>query len=101
MLVKLFPDRKSILTVYVNNTPSEVTDAAATALKNEVVHMFQECQLYILRLLNIDEKLVLDNDSPIEIDRKRKLNLEELYVSIKLLHSEIFAFYYKRDVFTA
>jgi len=93
MLIMLYPDQKTILSVYVNNTPTEVTDAAATALKKEVSHLFQECQLYILRLLKIDEKLVLDHDSPIEKNRKRKFNLDELYEKIKLLHAEIFAFY--------
>jgi phosphate:Na+ symporter len=93
MLVKIYPDRKKMLTVYVNNTPTEVTDAAATALRKEVGHLFQESQLYILRLLRIDEKLVLDNDSPFEKNRKKKLSLPELYENIKLLHSEIFAFY--------
>jgi phosphate:Na+ symporter len=46
-------------------------------------------------LLNIDEKLVLENDPPFEKNRKKKFNLNELYENIKLLHSEIFAFYSK------
>ena len=93
MLIKLYPENKKILSVYVNNTPTEVTDAAGTALKKEIGHLFQECQLYILRLLNIDEKLVLDCDPPFEKNRKKKFNLDELYDNIKLLHAEIFAFY--------
>jgi phosphate:Na+ symporter len=93
MLIMLYPDRKTILTLYVNNTPTQVTDAAGTALRNEVRHLFQECQLYILRLLEIDEKLVLENDPPFEKNRKRKFRLEELYDNIKLLHAEIFAFF--------
>jgi phosphate:Na+ symporter len=93
ILIRLYPDRKTKLSVYVNNTPTEVTEAAFTALKNEVHHLFQESQLYILRLLDIDEELVLENDSPIEKSRKRKIELDELYDNIKLLHSEIISFY--------
>lgn len=93
LLIKLYPDHKTILTVYVNNTPTEVPDAAATALKKAVAHLFQECQLYILRLLKIDEKLVLEDDTPLEKNRKKKFNIDELYENIKLLHAEIFAFY--------
>ena len=57
--------------------------------------MLQECQLYCLRLLRIDEKLVFDADLPFEINRKRKYTLDELYENIKLLHAEIFTFYSK------
>ena len=53
MLVRLYPDQKAILTVYLGNMPNEVTDAAASALRNEVKHLFQECQLYNLRMLKI------------------------------------------------
>lgn len=91
-LVRLFPDRKAMLTVYLDNTPTEVTDAAVAALKKEIHHMLQECQLYNLRLLHIDEKLVFDRDSSFEQIKKKKIPLVELYESIKLLHAEIFAF---------
>ena len=55
--------------------------------------MLQECQLYNLRLLRIDEKLVFDDDLPFEINRKKKYTLDQLYENIKLLHAEIFTFY--------
>jgi len=93
VLIKLFPDRKTVLTVFLDNTPTEITDAATAALKKEVLHLLQECQLYNLRLLHIDEKLVFDQDSFFETIKKKKISLVELYESIKLLHAEIFAFY--------
>jgi len=46
-----------------------------------------------LRLLKIDEKLVLDNDTPFEKNLKRKFTLDDLYGNIKLLHAEIFTYY--------
>ncbi len=95
LLVKVYPDTKTILTVYLDQTPSEVTDAATAALRKEIGHLLAECQLYCLRLLRIDEKLVFDTNLPFEINRKRRYTLDELYENIKLLHAEIFTFYAK------
>ncbi|MGD9112980.1 MAG: Na/Pi symporter [Desulfobacterales bacterium] len=95
LLVRIYPDHKTILTVYLDQTPSEITDAATAALRKEIGHLLQECQLYNLRLLRIDEKLVFDVDLPFEINRKKKYTLDQLYENIKLLHAEIFTFYSK------
>ncbi|MBU4427293.1 MAG: Na/Pi symporter [Desulfobacteraceae bacterium] len=95
LLIKIYPDYKTILTVYLDQTPPEITDAATASLRKETGHLLQECQLYNLRLLRIDEKLVFDVDLPFEINRKKKYTLDELYENIKLLHAEIFTFYSK------
>ncbi|MDX1399847.1 MAG: Na/Pi symporter, partial [Oceanospirillum sp.] len=95
LLVRFHPDHKIVLTVYLNQTPPEVIDAATAALRNEIGHLLQECQLYCLRLLRIDEKLVFDTALPFEINRRRRYTLDELYENIKLLHAEIFTFYSK------
>jgi phosphate:Na+ symporter len=94
-LGKIYPDSKTILTVYIDQTPTEVTDAAIAAMRKEIGHLLQECQLYNARLLRIDEQLVFDKKLPFEISRKRRYTLEELYENIKLLHAEIFTFYAK------
>jgi phosphate:Na+ symporter len=94
-LVWLYPEHRTVLTEYLDKTSTEVTDAAETALRKEVGHLLQECQLYNLRLLQIDEKLVFDEDTPFEKSEKRKFTLEELYENIKLLHAAIFTFYSK------
>ncbi len=44
----------------------EEIDAASIALKNEIIHLLQECQLYTLRCLGLDEKLVFDDRLPFE-----------------------------------
>jgi phosphate:Na+ symporter len=93
LLFRLFPDVKAILTVYINNTPTEVVEAAAAALKKEIQHLLHECQLYNLRLLKIDEKLVFDHELPFEKNAKKKFAPETLYEKIKLLHADIFAYY--------
>ena len=92
-LAKFYPDVKIVLTVYLDKTPSEITDAATAALRKEIGHLLQECQLYILRLLRIDERLVFDTRLPFEVSRKKKYSLDELYEKIKLLHAEIFTFF--------
>ena len=93
LLVKFYPEYKPILTVYIDKTPTEVSEAATAALRKEICHLLQECQLYNLRLLKIDQKLVLDNDTPFEKNLKRKFTLDDLYGNIKLLHAEIFTYY--------
>jgi len=93
MLVRIYPEHKAILSMYINNTPVEVPEAAATALRKEISHLLDECQIYNLRLLNIDEKHVIARGSFFEKQTKKKFDLYDLYETIKLLHSEIFEFY--------
>jgi len=93
LLYRLFPDHKAVLTVYISNTPTEVIEAATSALRKEILHLLEECQLYGLRLLNIDKHLVFDEDLPLEKSARKKLSFESLYENIKLLHAEIFAYY--------
>jgi len=93
LLFRLFPDRKAILTVFIDKTPTEVVEAATSALRKEILHLLQECQLYGLRLMNLDKHLVFDEDLPLEKSVSKKLTFESLYENIKLLHAEIFAYY--------
>ena len=93
LLYKVYPDRKVILTVYINNTPTEVIEAATSALRKEIIHLLHEGQLYGLRLLNIDRQLVFAEPLPLEKSARKRLRFESLYEKIKLLHAEIFAYY--------
>ncbi|MDT8334376.1 MAG: Na/Pi symporter [Desulfurivibrionaceae bacterium] len=92
-LLRIYPHRKTILTVYLDRTPVEVTDAAKAALTKEIDHLFEECRLYNLRVLEIGARQVFDGDLPFEKYGGRKLSLDDLYTAIKLLHAEIFAYY--------
>jgi phosphate:Na+ symporter len=94
-LIRTFPDRKEILTVYLTNTPIEVPEAAITSLRKEILHLFVECQHYILRTFRIDDKLVFDHSSPFEKNMARRNNLPDFYANVKLLHGEIVGFYAK------
>ena len=93
LLFRLYPDHKAVLTVYIDKTPTEVPDAAAAAVRKEIIHLLEECQLYNLRLLRIDENLVFDHDLHFEKNLKKKPALDHLYENLKLLHAEIFSFY--------
>ncbi len=86
-LISVYPDKKVILTVCLNQTPPEIIDAAIDALRKEIGHLLKECQLYNLRLLRIDENLVFDTKLPFEVGKKKKQTLDELYETIKLLHA--------------
>ena len=93
LLSRVYPDQRAILTICLHETPTEVTDAAIAALKREMRHLLQACQLYNLRLLRIDEKLVFDSAPPFESGRRKKYALEQTYENIKLLHADIITFY--------
>lgn len=93
-LLKLYPERKEILTLYIDKTPAEETTVSVSALKNEILHLLKQCQLYTLRLLSIDEKLVFDLEA-VETFKKRSRRLEEIYENIKLLYADIYTFYAK------
>lgn len=93
LLERTFPERKEILTIYLGNTPTEVPDAATTALRQEILHLLEECQLYTLRAMGIDERLVFDQVLPFEKKALKRLPLDDLYDTVKLLHGEIFEFY--------
>ncbi|MBU0680564.1 MAG: Na/Pi cotransporter family protein [Proteobacteria bacterium] len=94
-LIKIFPDHKEKLTVFLGNTPTQVPDAATASLRNEILHLFEECQLYNLRSFKIDEKLVFDHPLPFEKNTSKRFRLEDQYDNVKLLHGEIFEFYAK------
>jgi len=95
LLYKIYPDHKPVLTVYINNTPTEIVEAATSALRKEILHLLQECQLYGLRLMKIEKRLVFEQDLPLEKSARKRLSFEALYENIKLLHAEIFAYYSK------
>ena len=93
LLIKIYPDQKTILSVFVHSTPTEIVEAAAAALRNEILHLLQECQLYSIRILKIEESLVFSKPTPFEKHIRKKMSSETLYENIKMLHGEIFSFY--------
>jgi phosphate:Na+ symporter len=95
LLLRFFPERKAVLTVYLNNTPTEVLDAATSSLRKETLHLFEECQFYALKTFGIDDKLVFDHTLPFQKNLGRRNTLRDYYENAKLLHGEIIEFYAK------
>jgi phosphate:Na+ symporter len=93
-LLRFFPERKEVLTVYLNNDPTEVPEEGAEALRKEILHLLEECQLYALRTFGIDDKLVFDRLLPFE-KNFGSCALPDFYDRVKLLHGEIVEFYAK------
>jgi phosphate:Na+ symporter len=89
LLVKVFPDVSRDVTMFINQTTAEVPEAAVAALKNETLHLLKEVFIYNLRVLNIDESLVLQDTSTA---KPKKSSLELQYENLKLLQAAIFSF---------
>ncbi len=93
LLVKLFPDKKTELTLYINNATTDVPEAAISAVKHETLHLVKNVLRYNLSLLNIDENLVFSQIDYRNSEKKQKtLSPEEKYENVKLLQAEIFTF---------
>ncbi len=93
LLVRIYPDHKPVLSAYIHSTPTEVVEAATAALRNEIIHLLIECQLYGVRILKIEENIVFEEATHFEKGKKKKYSVESLYENIKILHGEIFSFY--------
>jgi phosphate:Na+ symporter len=93
LLTKLFPDKKTELTVYLNNTTTDVPEAGISAIKNETLHLINKVLRYNLKVLNIDDKLVFsDFDYSNSTVKKRRITHEAMYDNLKMLQGEIFTF---------
>lgn len=93
LLNRLFPDQKTELTLYINNTTTNVSDAAIAATRMETMHLVHKVLRFNLHVLNIDEKLVFSENIYSENRRNHKSSTpEKLYDNLKLLQSEIFRF---------
>ena len=95
LLIRIYPEHKAHLAVYIHNTPAEVVEAATDALRNEIIHLLVECQLYSVRILKIEETIVFEEPTLFERGNKKDFSVDTLYENIKILHGEIFSFYSK------
>jgi phosphate:Na+ symporter len=88
LLLKLFPDRKPQLTKHIHKLTKEVSVAAVTGIKKEVIHLIHETLRFNMFVMDIDQKLVFTSMRK----RKSKVKLEDQYEQLKLLQAEIFTF---------
>ena len=93
ILTRAFPDRKTELTLYINNTTPDVAEAGISAIKNETLHLIQNVLRYNLSVLNIDEKLIFADYDYLNTDKKKKnLSHADQYENLKLLQAGIMTF---------
>jgi phosphate:Na+ symporter len=93
LLIRVFPDKKTEVTIYINNTTTDVPEAAISALKKETLHLVHDVLRYNLNLMNIDRKLVFsDYDYSHSAKKESDVSLEDMYDNLKLLQARIFGF---------
>jgi phosphate:Na+ symporter len=88
---RLVPEKKEQVTLYLKNFPlemPEVSEAGLSAVKGESLHLAKEVMRHNLRIMGIDELLVL-NQLP---EKTKPVSVKNQYQNIKQIQSEIFSF---------
>jgi phosphate:Na+ symporter len=93
VLTKIFPDKKTEVTLFINNTTPEIAEAAISAMKMETLHLVRNALHFNLSVLRIDEKLVFSQYDYSGTETKPiRISEEDMYDNLKLLQAEIFTF---------
>ena len=93
LLTRVFPDRKEQLTLFINNTTTDVAEASISAMQKETLHLAQKVLRHNLSILNIDEKLVFSDYDYNTLEKKHHLLSHAVqYENLKLLQAEIMTF---------
>jgi phosphate:Na+ symporter len=87
LLIKVFPDKITTVTEFIQNASPKISDAAIAAIQNEIIHLINETLEYNLKTLHIDFSLVFAGPRS-----STKLSLEDHYEKLNLLQAEIFSF---------
>ncbi len=90
-ITKLVPEKRENVTLFLKNFPSEmpeVAEAALSAIKSESINLAKEVMQHNLRVMGIDERLVLNN-----LESKAKaVPVKNQYLKIKQVQADIFSF---------
>ncbi|TLP77272.1 Na/Pi cotransporter family protein [Maribacter sp. ACAM166] len=92
LLTRVFPDRKTSLTLYINNSTTDVAETAITTLLKETLHLAKKTLYHNLAILRIEQKLVFSNFEFISNHKAQNLSLAASYENLKLLQADIFTF---------
>ncbi|MCB1303309.1 MAG: Na/Pi cotransporter family protein [Leptospiraceae bacterium] len=85
LLSRIYPDRRLVLTRFIQNTDPTVFEAALVALRNEVLHQLFLSVFYIARKYRVENP-----DDPLE----REYPAERVtYGGLSEMHAEIFGYY--------
>jgi phosphate:Na+ symporter len=91
LLIRLVPDRKTELTLFINKTTPDVAEAGISATQQETLHLVRNVMRHNLNILNIDEDLVF-SDSNGQRRTPRGLSDDDQYDNLKQLQAEILTF---------
>ncbi len=93
LLTRGFPDKKTELTLFINNTTTDVAEASISAIRNETLHLAKNVLRHNLSILNIDEKLVFSQYDYQHPEKKQSnISRSSKYENLKLLQAEILTF---------
>jgi phosphate:Na+ symporter len=93
LLTKVFPDRRTALTRFINNTTTDVAEAGISAMRKETLHLVKNVLRHNLNILHIDERLVFSNYDYSNIEKQNAESAyNKEYENLKLLQAEIFTF---------
>ncbi len=90
-LVRVFPDRSKRLTKYVHQVSPDVSDAALTALHNEVIHLIASVIQFNRSALAIAPDIQFERTYELKTIKSDAV-VSERYEQLKLLQAEIFTF---------
>jgi phosphate:Na+ symporter len=92
-LMKIFPEQKNVLAQYINNTTTDVSEAAISAMQKEVEHLVDLVLKHNLAVLHIDQNLVFSHYDYLTPSRKKvRESLALQYANIKVLQAEVFTY---------
>ncbi len=91
LLFWVIPEKKISLTRYVDETDISIPEAALAAISKECLILLERVQIYSLRILDIDPKLVFTEQKfKSDFDKKaRSMPLPELYHQLKLMNAQL------------
>jgi phosphate:Na+ symporter len=92
LLTRVFPDHITNLTLYINNSTTDVAETAIVTLLKETLHLAKKTLYHNLGILRIEKNLVFSDFEFESIEIDKNLTLATSYENLKLLQADIFTF---------
>ncbi len=92
VLIRVFPDKMTEVTLFINNSTTEIAEAAIAALRKETLHLAKNTLHHNVAILRVDENLVFSEVSAGSDKRHNKPSPQNSYENLKLLQADIFTF---------
>ncbi|MGD9947365.1 MAG: Na/Pi cotransporter family protein [Desulfobulbus sp.] len=93
LLHRFFPEKRTVLTLFIHNTSPQVPEAALAALRNEVLHQLLLSVRYIGRHYGLKPPEVNQTEEDIGSADQKQSAFPLAYGDLEHLHAEIFTFY--------